>query len=168
MTTDSEMMKDPVCDMQVAPQQNAITYQGMHFAFCSLQCKERFLANPHLYIGSAAEQAPRQQGQQLFKRRHLRLDKPLTPSAAQQVGEALLAMMGVHAVDVAGEELTITYDLLQVSAEQIEGTLQEIGVELGGGMGEQLRRAFIHYREEAEVENLEVRPGFHGYGGRHP
>lgn len=163
----SDKVKDPVCGMMVAPQQNDITYQGMHFAFCSEQCKERFLANPHLYVGIAGEPAPKQMGKQVLKRRRLRLDKPLTPSAAQRVGEELLAMMGVYAVDVAGDELSITYDLLQVTAEQIESTLLQSGRRLGRGLGEQLRRAFIHYREESEVENLEVRPGFHGYGGHH-
>lgn len=165
MATDK--VRDPVCGMLVPLEQNAVIYQGMHFAFCSEQCKERFLANPHLYIGIPGEQASRQLGKQVFKRRHLRLEKPLTPVTAQQVGEELLAMMGVYSVDVAGDELSITYDLLQVTAEQIETALQQTGARLGGGMGEQLRRAFIHYREENEVENLEVRPGFHGYGGHH-
>lgn len=165
MATDK--VKDPVCGMRVSPEQNAITYQEMPFAFCSEQCRERFLANPHLYIGIVGEQAPKQQGKQVFKRRHLRLEKPLTPATAQRVGEELLAMMGVYSVDVAGDELAITYDLLQVTAEQIEAALQQAGARLGGGMGEKLRRAFIHYREESEVENLEVRPGFHGYGGHH-
>lgn len=163
----SDKVKDPVCGMLVAPQQNAITYQGLHFAFCSEQCKQRFLANPHLYVGVAGEQAPRQRGKQVLKRRHLRLDKPLTTLEAQRVGEELLAMMGVYAVDVAGDELSITYDLLQVTAEQIESTLLKSGTGLGQGLGEQLRRAFIHYLEESEVENLEVRPGFHGHGGHH-
>jgi len=153
--------------MLVSPNQNAINYQGMDFAFCSQQCKDRFLANPHLYIGMPGERAPKQAGQEVIKRRRLRLDEPLSESAAQRVSEHLRAMMGVYAVDIVADELTITYDLLQATAEQIEATLQQAGAQLGGGWGEKLRRAFVHYLEEAEVASREVQPGSHGHGGHH-
>jgi YHS domain-containing protein len=167
MGTGSEKVKDPVCQMLVSPDQNAIHYEGMDFAFCSLQCRERFLANPHLYIGVPGEPAPKQAGQEVIKRRHLRLDQPLSESAAQHIREQLRAMMGVYAVEIAGDELTITYDLLQATAEQIEATLQQAGARLGGGWGEKLRRAFVHYMEETEVASREVRAGPHGHGGHH-
>ena len=41
----------PVCHMTVEADHLALVYQDMHFAFCSAQCRERFSANPHLYIG---------------------------------------------------------------------------------------------------------------------
>lgn len=163
----SEKVKDPVCQMLVAPDQNAINYQGMDFAFCSPQCKERFLANPHLYIGVPGEQAPKQAGEEVIKRRRLHLDRPLSKADAQQVTEQLRAMMGVYAVDIAADELTITYDLLQATAAQIEATLQRAGASLGEGWGERLRRAFVHYLEETEVASREVQPGSHGHGGHH-
>jgi len=166
MATDK--VKDPVCGMMVPPDQNAIIYQEMHFAFCSLQCKERFLANPHLYIGIPGKQAaPRQEGQKVVKRRHMHLEKALSLSEAQQVREQLLAMMGVHSVDVEGNELTITYDLVEATAQQIENALQQAGAQLGEGMGERLKRAFIHYLEETEVANLEAQSKSHGHGGHH-
>lgn len=167
MRRDSEKVKDPVCHMWVAPEQYAINYQGMDFAFCSQQCKDRFLANPHLYIGVPGEPAPKQQGQAVVKRRRLRLEQPLSASAAQQVGEQLRAMMGVYAVDIDANELTLTYDLLQATAGQIEATLQQAGARLGGGWSERLRRAFVHYLEENEVASREVQPGPHGHGGHH-
>jgi len=163
----SEKVKDPVCHMWVAPEQFAINYQGMDFAFCSSQCQERFLANPHLYIGVPGEKAPKQSGKKVIKRRRMRLETPLSDTDAQQVSEQLLVMMGVYAVDIAEDELTITYDLLQATAGQIEATLQQAGARLGGGWGEQLRRAFVHYLEETEVESREVQPGPHGHGGHH-
>lgn len=163
----SEKVKDPVCQMLVAPDQNAINYQGMDFAFCSQQCKDRFLANPHLYIGVPGERAPKQEGQEVLKRRRLRLETPLSDADAQLVAEQLRAMMGVYAVDIAADGLTITYDLLQATAEQIEATLQQAGARLGGGWGERLRRAFVHYLEETEVASREVQPGAHGHGGHH-
>ncbi len=165
---DSDKVRDPVCQMLVTQDQHAITYQGMDFAFCSQQCQERFLANPHLYIGFPGEQAPKQAGREVIKRRRLSLEAPLPAPVAQQVVEHLLAMMGVYAVDINTDGLTITYDLLQVTAEQIEETLQQMGAALGEGWGEKLRRAFVHYLEETEVANLEVRSGTgHQHGGPH-
>jgi YHS domain-containing protein len=162
-----ETVKDPVCQMLVPPDQYAVNYLGMDFAFCSQQCKDRFLANPHLYIGVPGKGAPKQAGQEVIKRRRLRLESPLSESAAQQIVEHLLAMMGVYAVDIDGEDVTITYDLLQATAAQIEATLQQAGARLGEGWGEQLRRAFIDYLEETEVASLEARSGPHGHGGGH-
>ena len=165
MEPGSEKVKDPVCHMWVAPDQHAINYQGMDFAFCSQQCKDRFLANPHLYIGVPGEPAPKQEGQKVLKRRRLRLETRLSDTEARQVTEQLLAMMGVYTVDITAAELVITYDLLQATAEQIEATLQQAGARLGAGWGEKLRRAFVHYLEENEVASREVQPGPHGPGG---
>lgn len=163
----SEKVKDPVCQMLVSPDQNTISYQDIDYAFCSLQCKERFLANPHLYVGVPGEKAPKQAGEVVVKRRRLCLDEYLSDAAAQQVTAHLLAMMGVYSVETANKELIITYDLLQATSEQIEATLQQAGARLGGGWGERLRRAFVHYLEETEVANREVQPGSHGQGGHH-
>jgi len=55
-------MKDPVCQILVSPDQNATRYRGLDFAFCSLQCKERFVVNPHLYICVPSEWAKKQAG----------------------------------------------------------------------------------------------------------
>jgi YHS domain-containing protein len=167
MMREVKKVKDPVCEMWVAPEQNAVNYQGMHFAFCSQQCKERFLAHPHLYIGFPGEPAPKQSGQAVLKRRRLHLGEPLSDADAQQLTERLRAMMGVYAVEIRAEELTITYDLLQETAEQIETVLQQAGARLGTGWAERLRRAFVHYLEETEVESLEVRPDPHAHGGDH-
>jgi len=167
MLSEGGKVKDPVCEMWVAPDQNTVNYQGMHFAFCSQQCKERFLANPHLYIGLPGEPAPKQAGQKVVKRRRLRLDEPLSDADAQRLTERLHAMMGVYRVEIKADQLIITYDLLQATAEQIEAVLQQAGAHLGAGWGERLRRAFVHYLEETEVETLEVRPGPHAHGGGH-
>jgi YHS domain-containing protein len=56
-----ETVKDPVCQMLVPPDQYAVNYLGMDVAFCSQQCKDRFLANPHLYIGDPARGRPSRQ-----------------------------------------------------------------------------------------------------------
>lgn len=166
MVPERGKVKDPVCLMQVDPEQFAVEYQGMHFAFCSQQCQERFLANPHAYIGTPVEKAPKQEGRRVIKRRRMRLAEPLSDAAARQVTEDLAGMMGVHSVEAQGRELHITYDLLQATAAQLEAALVQAGVHLGEGWGDRLRRAFVHYLEETEVQNLEVRGGG-GRGGPH-
>ena len=64
--------------------------------------------------------------------------------------------MGIKSVQVNGDEIEITYDLLQATAEQIETKMAEIEVQLGEVWSQQLRRAFVHYEEELEVGSLEV------------
>jgi len=153
----STMVKDPVCGMDVDPAQLETVYEGIHYAFCSEQCRQRFIANPHLYIGVPGEKAPKQKGMELFKRRRFQLDAPLAPQEAAVLTEALGAMMGVKAVDIQGDNMvTITYDLLQATADQLEAKMAEAGAKLGEGWAERLRRDFVHYIEECEVGNLEV------------
>lgn len=57
----NETVKDPVFHMEVPATSFAIEYAGIHYAFCSAQCKERFLSNPHLYVGLPGHNAPAQQ-----------------------------------------------------------------------------------------------------------
>jgi YHS domain-containing protein len=153
----STPVKDPVCGMDVAPAQLETIYEGIHYAFCSEQCRQRFVANPHLYIGVPGEKAPKQKGVELFKRRRFQLDTPLAAHDAVVLAEALGAMMGVKAIVIQDDNMvTITYDLLQATADQLEAKMGEVGVKLGEGWAERLRRGFVHYMEECEVENLEV------------
>ncbi len=162
---ETEKVRDPVCGMLVDPEQLVVTFEGMRFAFCSEQCREHFLANPHLYIGKPGEPAPKQSGQLVLKRRRLHLDKPLTSAQAEEVADELRAMMGVTSIDISGNEISITYDLLQSTAGQIEGRLQQAGERLGQGWSVRLQRAFIHFLEESEVASREVRPDPHGHSG---
>jgi len=67
--------------------------------------------------------------------------------------------MGIQSVSIDGDSVVITYDLLQATAEQVEEKLAEIGLQLGEGWTERLRRAFVHYEEECETGNLEVNQG---------
>jgi YHS domain-containing protein len=150
------LVKDYVCGMQVEFGKNRIEYTGGAYSFCSKQCQERFLANPHLYIGIPGQKAPKQEGMTVIKQRRLRLAQPLSPDQNKALIEALQAMMGVRSVSVEGDRVMITYDLLEAMEEQIEEKLAEIGVQLGDGLAERLRRAFVHYEEECEVGNLEV------------
>ncbi len=159
----SATVKDPVCGMDVAPAQFETIYEGLRYAFCSEQCRQRFVANPHLYVGVPGEKAPGQKGVELFKRRRFQLDAPLAAQDAAVLTEALGAMMGVKTVEIEdGNTVTLTYDLIQATAEQLEAKMAEVGAKLGAGWAERLRRGFVHYMEETEVGNLEVRP-HHGH-----
>jgi YHS domain-containing protein len=160
------LTKDVVCGMQVDADKNQLTYLGVSYSFCSKQCQERFLANPHLYIGLPGQKAPKQQGLSVIKQRRLRLAQPLSSSQAKTLSDVLQTMMGIQSVSVEGGSVVIAYDLLQATAEQIEEKLAEIGVQLGEGLAERLRRAFVHYEEECETGNLEVHVNKHIH--RHP
>ncbi len=152
----NETVKDYVCQMQVPSTSFPTEYAGGHYAFCSAQCRERFLANPHLYIGFPGRKAPAQEGKQVIKRRHLLLSAPLDPLQAEQVKRALLDMMGVQEVYIEGDKIEIQYDLIQVTAEQIAGKLALIGADLGEGWMDRLKLAFINNLEEIEINSLEV------------
>lgn len=154
-------VKDPVCGMEVEPHRFETVYAGIPFAFCSEQCRQRFVAHPHLYIGLPGEKAPRQAGAELLKRRRFRLDTPLAAQATAILTEELEAMMGVKKVEIRGDTVSIVYDLLQATAEQIEARIAEIGIKLGEGWRERLCRSFVHYQEENEAGNLEVQPPHH-------
>lgn len=148
--------EDPVCGMRVSRDAFAVEHLGIHYAFCSQQCQDRFKANPHLYVGAPGKQAPRQKGQEIIKQRRFRLEQPLTDAQATVLVEALGSMMGIKRLEVTGDTIAIRYDLLQATAEQIEARIGQAGMLLGTGWAERLQRGFVHYAEECEVGNLEV------------
>lgn len=154
--TDSK--KDPVCGMQIDRAVFVMEHLGIAYAFCSQQCQDRFRTNPHLYIGIPGEKAPKQQGVEVIKQRHFRLEQPLTTDEAAIVQDGLGALMGIKRIEVAGDTISIAYDLLQATAEQIEQRIGQLGVSLGASLAERLQRGFIHYFEECEIGNLEVTP----------
>lgn len=154
----SEIVKDPVCGMPVESQAMDAIYEGIRYVFCSAQCRERFIATPHLYIGYPGHPSPRQRGVQVMKRRRFRLAQPLSSQEADLLGEDLRGMMGVHEIHANGDLVEISYDLMEVDAEQIEARLLRIGLRLGQGWPEQLRLGFIHFLEESEVLGIEEPP----------
>jgi YHS domain-containing protein len=153
-----DSIKDPVCGMHVTRDSFDLEHLGIHYAFCSQQCRDRFKANPHLYIGVPGKQAPKQKGLEIIKQRRFHLDQPLTDAEAAILMEGLGTMMGIKHVDVKGDTIAITYDLIQATGEQIEANIGQIGMQLGTGWRERLQRGFVHFVEECEVGNLEVTP----------
>jgi len=147
---------DPVCHMQVSTTSFAAKYAGGHYVFCSAQCRERFLANPHLYIGFPGHQAPAQQGIKIIKRHRFKFAAPLDAQQAEQVKRALLEMMGIQEVYIEKDKIEIQYDLMEVTAEQIAGKLALAGTDLRGGWIDHLKFALINNLEEIEISSLEV------------
>ncbi|MHB1084867.1 MAG: YHS domain-containing protein [Thiobacillus sp.] len=155
----NDSAQDPVCGMQVSLDSYAMEHLGMHYAFCSRQCQDRFKANPHLYVGVPGQMAPKHQGMEVVKQRRFRLEQPMPDTDAAILVEALGSMMGIKHIEVAGDIVSITYDLLQATAEQIEACIMgQVGLRLGTEWSVWLQRGFVHYLEEVEVGNLEVKP----------
>ena len=158
MSKEQQKVRDPVCGIDVVAGEHALVELQMKFAYCSEQCRMRFLAHPHVYIGYPGVKAAKQERKIILKRRRLRLARPLPGEGAAIVEEVLHGLMGVAQVSIAGGMIEITYDLLQVSVSEIEATLTGAGVRLGEGWTERLKRAFTHEAEEWELEDLEVSP----------
>ena len=159
----NETVEDYVCHMQVPPTSFPTDYAGNHYAFCSEQCRERFLANPHVYVGFPGRKAAGQEGKQVIKRRRFLLSEPLDAAQVEQVRQSLFEMMGILDVCVEGDKIEIQHDLMQVTAEQIADKLALVGASLGGGWKDRLKLGFINFEEENEIGNLEVDDKMHYY-----
>lgn len=150
--------KDPVCGMVVDAHKIEITYAGVRYAFCSKQCCERFETNPHLYVGHPGHKAPKQKGVQIVKQRRFKLDQSLSQPDAKVLAKELNGLMGIRKIHVEGMNIDVVYDLMQVTAEQIEERLVDIGIKLGEEWTGRLRRGLIHLLEETEVSSMEEVP----------
>jgi len=165
MNSDSKTLKDVVCGMEVDSDDISLDFLDCHYAFCSKQCLERFQLNPHLYIGFPGSEAPKHAGIEVLKKRTLKLAEPFPEEVTDQFIEYIEAMMGINYIEIKGNCIEITYDLLQATELQIEKKITETGIVLGEDLMEKIRRAFVNFTEEIEVESLEARP--RPKGGHH-
>jgi len=53
-------------------------------------------------------------------------------------------MMGVRDVKVSETHVSVTYDLLEATAVQVEEALEQAGAKLGAGWSERLKRGSLH------------------------
>ena len=157
---DNKLSQCPVCHMMVDESSLVMEYKKHIYAFCSQQCRERFEANPNLYVGYPA---PKKHGHEIIKKRKLKLSMSLTDDQRFVIESELVSMMGIKAISFELGYLSISYDLLQATAEQIESAIEHTGNSLGYGLGEKLKQDFIHYIEESELDNLEQT----GHGHQH-
>ena len=162
MKTNSLVKKDVVCGMDITADDIYLDYQGIHYVFCSDQCLERFQLNPHLYVGYPGSESPKHAGVIVLKKRKLKLAEPFPQDVCDQFIDYIEDMMGIYSIEINGNCIEISYDLLQSTELQIEIKITQAGVVLGDDLMEKIRRAFVHYTEETEVESLEARPGSRG------
>jgi len=154
------MAQDPVCLMRVDPKvvRNTIVHNGKTYYYCSDQCRHRFEANLHLYIGLPGLPTPKQNGHAVIKKRNIKLSHKLTENQSSVIITDLENMMGIKNANVEAECVYITYDLLQTTIEQIEATILKTGEKLSSGLADKMKRSIMHYLEETELINLE-KPG---------
>ncbi|HEC28543.1 MAG TPA: YHS domain-containing protein [Gammaproteobacteria bacterium] len=153
---------DPVCLMEVERSSLEHEYQGKSYSFCSQQCHDRFEANPHLYIGRPGKPSPKQQGRSVIRKRTLKLETSVPDHVRHHIKDMLGKMMGIKTVSIENNTIQITYDLLEVTAQQIEDALEKNGENLSNTLSTKLQKAFFHYLEETELDNLEQGDDSHG------
>ena len=143
----------PVCAMPTVMEVPPVEYHGMHFRFCSDQCRQMFLAQPALYSAKLGQQRA-----EVIKRRTLRLAEPAEEEVAALLTSYLQELMGVKDVAIEGRDISISYDLTQVTEKQIEAKLVLAGIELDGSWWQRVRRCWAQYREKNELNNLAANP----------
>lgn len=77
------------------------------------------------------------------------------PNQAQTAALLLEDVAGViYAEPISPVLLRVSYDLLQVTLEQIEEAIKEIGLHIDDGLMFRIRRALHYYSEETQRANL--------------
>ncbi len=148
-------VEDPVCKMKVDAGLLPFKYLGIEYSFCSQQCHDRFSANPHLYIGLPGQPSPKQHDMHIIKRRLLKLNETIPDDVAEELELELKKMMGIKEVTIDKDIVRITYDLLEATSEQVEARIIDSGKKLTAGWGDKIKRAFVHYLEETELDTME-------------
>ncbi|MCF6211816.1 MAG: hypothetical protein L3J88_05035 [Gammaproteobacteria bacterium] len=143
----------PVCGMETRPEVPTVEYLKMFFHFCSEQCRKTFLDHPSLYSSKVGRKRNK-----ILKRRTMTLAEPLDDEIRELIIASLMQLMGVQEVITEEGRVGVTYDLLQITEEQIEKTLAEVGAKLGRGWLARLRRSWVHDSEEVELDNLAAPP----------
>lgn len=145
----------PVCHMTKINRSLLWNYQGADHYFCSPQCREQFKSHPHLFVGDPRHgMSPKQKNQVVLKKRRIRFCEAISDELKADLKTSLQSLMGIEALDFTDQELYVTYDLLQVSLEYIEQTIEQAAGRLRQGVAEQIKRGLIHYSEECELDNL--------------
>lgn len=145
----------PVCQMTNINSDLLLSYQGVEHYFCSFQCLERFQSHPHLYVGDPQHGlSAKQKNQVVLKKRRIRLNEVISIDIKKVLEKSLLALMGVREVIFNQQDVFVTYDLLEVSLESIEKTIEDRAVSLRGAVLENIKRGLIHFSEDCEIDNL--------------
>lgn len=145
----------PVCQMSEVDKSLHYNYRGVHHYFCSTQCLTRFKRHPHLFVGEPKyDLSVKQKGSEVIKKQKIQLINAIDEKTEMLIRSNLQSLMGVKAVQFLEQSIFVTYDLIQVSLKDIENSIVTIIGKLDGSLTEKIKRGFIHYTEECELENL--------------
>lgn len=145
----------PVCQMSDVDKSLYYNYRGVHHYFCSNQCLTRFKKHPHLFVGDPKYGlSVKQKGSEVIKKQKIQLVNPIDEETEIRIRSNLQSLMGIKQVQFLEQSIFVTYDLIQVSLEDIENSIVMIVGKLNSGITEKIKRGFIHYTEECELENL--------------
>ena len=77
-----------------------------------------------------------------------------------ELADELKMIRGINQVrlDFKENNVSVEYDLLKVSEEDIEKKMAEMGFVLNSGLWQRFKRGWIHYAEENERDNLRAKP----------
>jgi YHS domain-containing protein len=145
----------PVCHMKIIDLTLKLGYEGIEQHFCSSQCLERFQAHPHLYVGDPQHgKSVKQKNEKVLKQRRIRFNEAISNDLKKVLEESLHVLMGIVELTFEEQDLLVTYDLLEVSLEMIEKTIEDSAIRLRGSILENIKRGLIHYSEDCELDNL--------------
>lgn len=145
----------PVCGSVEVEEECGYRFRGVPHKFCSDHCRQRFARRPHLYVGTPGiSRAVKQQGRVVPKSHQIATPIRLNGSGSRQLLNSLCSLPGVSQCRVAGEHITVGYDLLVISLKDIEGVVErEVGA-LKGSVTEKAKRKALHFAESCELDNL--------------
>ncbi len=141
----------PVCGMDAGGSTICAEHLSIEYHFCTAQCRENFLARPKLYT---AGQSAGGSGRKVVKRRSFTLDSPVDLVHREHLIGVLELLMGIQHVNIDQRKISIDYNLIEITASQIEQALENAGATLGSGWSERLKRGWVHYTEENELDHL--------------
>jgi len=98
--------------------------------------------------------APKQKGDVLIKKRRIRLLSVISNDARARLITAITKLMGVQDISIEGDEVLVVYDLMKIALEDIEAVIVKSVGQLDEAVTEKIKRGFIHYSEECELDNL--------------
>ena len=145
----------PVCQMASVKYDLWRSYHGIKFWFCSQQCLDRFIAHPGLYVGNPKTGlAEKKKGRVEIKSHRIVFSKSLNEKEMAKLTEDLHQMMGIKALKFSQGDMLVNYDLMEVSLADVEAQIFLSLGEFDAPLVERVKRGWIHYTEECELENL--------------
>ncbi|MBK7199630.1 heavy metal translocating P-type ATPase [Candidatus Amarolinea dominans] len=140
------MVKDPVCGMDIEPQDAAASraHMGQTFYFCSPKCVEKFDADPHRYAQAtlAATETPLPVGSATTGFNPalplVRIELPVLGLKREQDGQAVAAAVaGVSGVrsahaNIGASVVTVEYDPQRATTAALAAALRPAGFRAGG------------------------------------